>query len=181
MLRLISNRGKLRGNRRTVPAAAGLLAGIALGALLVVPGLSAANTPPRCQPTQMSAGLYRFEAGAGQRYATLRLVNHGAAACTLFGYPRFQLLRANGRKLATHNFKEPIDPPQLVTVEPGGHASTQLHWGVVAGRGEPVDRPCEPLPHTLLIFLPDASGHLHLPWHYEQVCQHGRIRATPFI
>jgi hypothetical protein len=93
----------------------------------------------------------------------------------VYGYGGLQLATASRRPLPTIQRRDPMHPPRLVRLAPGGKASTVLSWGVVPSGSEPVTGPCEPVPSLLLVIPPDETTQLAVPWRFGSVCQRGTI------
>jgi hypothetical protein len=85
------------------------------------------------------------EAGAGHRVVTYGLVNNGAAACSLEGYPKLGLFDADGRRTsgvivnetdaAVYNVGGPAKP---VTLKPGGKGVFFVQFAGI----QATDKPC---------------------------------------
>lgn len=140
-------------------------------------GNQAASTG-RCHTSMLSAHVTMGSPGAGQRYAFLVLTNTSSSTCRVYGFPGMQLLSASGGNIPTSVTRESV-PPQLVTVAPGKHAYSQLHWTVVPGTGEN-GSPCQPNPSQVKTTPPDETAALTTGWPGGSVCQHGQIFVMPF-
>jgi Protein of unknown function (DUF4232) len=138
---------------------------------------NAATGTSRCHTSMLSAHVTMGSPGAGQRYAFLVLTNTSTATCRVYGFPGMQLLSASGANIPTNVVREPVTPT-LVTVAPGKHAFSQLHWTVVPGTGE--GSPCEPNPSKAKVTPPDETAPLTTSWPGGSVCQHGQITVRPF-
>ncbi|MGE5288701.1 MAG: DUF4232 domain-containing protein [Micromonosporaceae bacterium] len=132
----------------------------------------------RCHTSMLSAHVTMGNPGAGQRYAFLVLTNTSRSNCRVYGFPGAQLLNASGGNIPTRVTRESV-PPQLITVAPGKHAYSQLHWTVVPGTGE-TGSPCEPNPSQVKITPPDETAALSTSWPGGSVCQRGQIFVMPF-
>ncbi len=130
----------------------------------------------RCHTSMLSAHVRLGSPGAGQRYAFLVLTNTSSLTCRIFGYPGMQLLTASGGNVATKVIRTTPEP-RLVTVVPGGHVYSLLHWTVVPAGDEA--SPCEPLATMAHVTPPDETAPLTTAWPGGSVCQHGRIYVTP--
>lgn len=157
---------------------------IALVAVLVAATVAtpASAAPGRCHKRDLSAHLRAHSPGAGQRYATLVLVNRSSERCTVYGYPGAQLLRhRHGHKrVPTDIVRDRSRTPRRVTLRPGGRARSGWHWGAVAGPGEPQHGRCEPVAKRIEITPPNAFRHFTIRWRMGPVCEHGRIEVRPF-
>jgi ABC-type transport system substrate-binding protein len=131
----------------------------------------------RCHTSMLSAHVTMGNPGAGQRYAFLVLTNTSTTTCRVYGFPGMQLLSASGGNIPTNVVREPVTPT-LVTVAPGKHVYSQLHWTVVPGSGE--GSPCEPHPSKVKTTPPDETTSLTTSWPGGSVCQHGQITVRPF-
>lgn len=138
------------------------------------------NRGRKCAPNQLSGHLVPGSPGAGQRNATLVLSNTSGSTCTLFGYSGLSLIGADGHPLPTSVRRNATPAPSLITVPPGQSASEELHWTAVNGPGEPDNGPCEPSATSLAVIPPDQYSAISVPWHLNEVCQHGAIDATAF-
>jgi Domain of unknown function (DUF4232) len=125
----------------------------------------------------LSAHVTMGSPGAGQRYAFLVLTNKSNTTCRVYGFPGMQLLSASGGNIPTKVVRETVTPT-LITVAPGKHAYSQLHWTVVPGTGE--GSPCEPDPSKAETTPPDETSSLLTSWPGGSVCQHGQISVQPF-
>ncbi len=137
-----------------------------------------AHGPGRCHTSMLSAHVRLGSPGAGQRYAFLVLTNSSGVTCRVFGYPGMQLVTSSGASIAT-NVVRTSPSPQLVTVRPGAHVYSQLHWTVVPASNE-TSNPCEPTPAAVHVTPPDETAALTTSWPGGSVCQHGRIGVMPF-
>lgn len=134
----------------------------------------------RCHTGDLSGSVQNQDAGAGQRYADLVLRNDSPRPCTVFGYGGMQLVDAGGRPIPTDLRREANPGPSLVHLAPGATARSALHWTVVAAGAEPTEGPCEPEPASARVTPPDETDQLTVPWHYGQVCDHGRISGSAY-
>jgi uncharacterized protein DUF4232 len=156
------------------------LAGLAIaaGALSLAPAAHAAP-PARCATGSLSVELRPGSPGAGQRYATILLVNRSRATCRTAGYVGLGLLGRHGRKLPTNAVRDRSRAIRAVVLRPGQRAAADLHWGAIAGAGEPAAGPCQPSPLRLQVTPPDERTPLLVPWRFGPVCQQGRIEVRP--
>ncbi len=156
----------------TTPPASGA------GGSTTSPPAGSGQVTGRCHTSMLSAHVTLGSPGAGQRYAFLVLTNVSGVTCQIFGYPGMQLANASLQPIAT-KVTRVTATPQLVTVTPGQHAFSQLHWTVVPAASE-TSNPCEPVPSVLIVTPPDETATLRTPWPGGSVCQLGRIDVTPF-
>ncbi|MDX6648008.1 MAG: hypothetical protein QOK40_3735 [Miltoncostaeaceae bacterium] len=179
-------RGSRRGRRSwgSQPRSSPLVAlALAAGALALAPAALApaaqAAPPAFCTTGDLAVALRAGSPGAGQRYATVTLVNRSGASCRTRGYVGLGLLGRGGRALPTNAVRDRSRPARTLLLRPGQRAAADLHWGAVAGPGEPQSRPCEPSPARLQVTPPDARTQLVAPWRFGPVCLHGRIDVRP--
>jgi hypothetical protein len=152
---------------------------LATAAALAAGAHPAHASPPRCDVHDLTAKLTRFDAGAGQRYATLVLRNRTGHTCRTFGYVGMQLLAADGRALPTDVVRVRRDAVKAVRLQPGDHAYAVLHWGAIPGPGDAPRGGCRPAPRRVEITPPDSTRRLVLPWRAGAVCERGRIEVEP--
>ncbi len=138
---------------------------------------SGAQGPGRCHTSMLSAHVRLGSPGAGQRYAFLVLTNTSSVTCRVFGYPGMQLVTASGGSVPTRVLRT-SPSPQLVTVVPGAHVYSLLHWTVIPAGNEA--SPCEPLAAKVHVTPPDETATLTTSWPGGSVCQHGQIFVTAF-
>lgn len=139
-------------------------------------GVSAAGAT-WCAPGALKASLRPLEAGAGNRYAALVLVNTSDSPCRSRGWPGLQLTRDDGSRIPTETTREHTVPSRQFTLKPGDQAWTRLHWTVVPGTGDPGDGTC-PSPGTVRVIPPDQRRALSADWKLGTVCGAGEVRAT---
>jgi len=135
---------------------------------------------PTCATSQLAAEISEPDAGAGQRNADVTFTNNGGAPCTMFGYVGLQLLDGSGDDIPTDVVRGP-GPNDLVTLNPGGQASTTLQWSAIASGNEPDDGPCEANPAQIEITSPNATSSLTQPWNNGPVCGQGEINTVPVV
>ena len=136
----------------------------------------AAGSAPACGGDQLSLSIPLESAGGLFNYMVLEFVNHGAAACTVEGYPGAAVYNATGsapalnssRQLTGH-VDDQYTSPAPITLAPGATASTILEW---------VDKPTDGHPYancvsfrtgTLGITAPNTTQTTHIPLHAD-VC-----------
>ncbi len=132
----------------------------------------------RCHTSMLSANVTMGSPGAGQRYANLVLTNSSGTTCRIYGFPGLQLVSASGAAIPTRVVRNAVTP-RLVTVAPGAHVHSLLHWTVVPGAGE-TGSSCEPNPSGVKTTPPDETVTLSTAWPGGSVCQHGQIFVDPF-
>lgn len=137
-----------------------------------------ASTGARCHTSDLSASLSPQDAAAGNRYASLVLTNTSATTCRVYGYGGIKLV--GDKPIPSRQHRDPSTPPKLLTVRPGAHVYSTLHWGAVTGTGDAQSGQCEPTATHLLVTPPDETTSLRIPWHYGPVCERGRIDQTAY-
>lgn len=143
------------------------------------PGTPAdASTGSRCHTSDLSASLSPQEAAAGNRYASLVLTNTSGTTCRVYGYGGIKLV--GDKPIPSRQHRDPSTPPKLLTVRPGAHVYSTLHWGAVTSTGDAQSGQCEPTATHLLVTPPDETTSLRIPWHYGPVCERGRIDQTAY-
>ena len=113
----------------------------------------------RCLTSQLSVRLVQIQGAAGSVTRTYEFTNEGATACTLYGYPGFQLLGPNGQKLSTTVARTPA-PESSVTLVSGGHAWFTMQYPNRAGYGNlscPTSAKLEVTPPNAYDFLTVAG------------------------
>lgn len=140
---------------------------------------TARTTAPACQAAQLQPSLGMADAGAGQRYVRLVLVDTGAP-CQMTGYVGLQLLGAGGTPIPTVVSHEP-GPLVPVPLASGGAASTPLHWAGIPLSDESQTGPCEPQPAQVQITPPDQTAFVTTAWTLDPVCGHGQIDVQPLV
>jgi hypothetical protein len=156
---------------------------------------STSNAPPaggaalrRCHASVLSARPYVLASGgaAGSVGGAFGLVNDGARACTLFGYPGLELLGASGRPLPTTVVRGQYEvvgavPELAVTLSPGAQAYFYFMYSDALGGGTPGACPEAPS-----IEITPPSAYHHLVFRYRQPSQgtamspcEGRIWVSP--
>ncbi|SDD35878.1 DUF4232 domain-containing protein [Actinokineospora iranica] len=134
----------------------------------------------RCTASMLRGEIGEVGAAAGNRYATLTVVNGGEQPCTLYGYGALRLIGPGGEPLPTDAVRVPDPAPELVVLAPGAAAEKDLHWGVVPGPGEPVTGPCQATPERLEVIPPDGTEPVPVAWSFGPVCGHGRIEGSAY-
>ncbi|MDQ6875696.1 MAG: DUF4232 domain-containing protein [Actinomycetota bacterium] len=119
--------------------------------------------------------------GAGQRYATIVLTNHGSSICLLYGYGGMQLLDAARHPLPTKMHRVASPAPRRIEFRPGASASSQLHWTAVPGSEDVAGPACQPVPAFAEITPPDQRDFLMVAWSMGSVCQQGSIDQNAYV
>ena len=139
------------------------------GPTTTTPSGTSPSTTPRCLTTQLSAALTQADAGAGQRYAFLRLTNTGTSGCRIQGFGGVELRDAAGTVLATQA-RDHSAPAPSTLLTPGATVASRLHWTVIPGTGDPTDGNCSPGASALVVTPPDETRPVKLPWTLGPVC-----------
>lgn len=135
---------------------------------------------PVCTTSDLSATLIPGSPGAGQRYATLELMNNSRHSCHTYGHVGLQLLGHHGQLVATNAVWDSRPAPRRIVIPAGGAATAQLHWAAVAGTGDQ-SGPCVTPPTRVEITPPDNTSHLEIAWRGGIVCEQGRIDVTALV
>jgi hypothetical protein len=106
--------------------------------------------------------------------------NKSGSACTLKGYPRFELLdksgavRPHGRAINSQQLPgdEVKQPPQLVTIEPGKEAGFRVYYN--SGGAGHVGKPC-PVSRKVRITPPGTTRRFILP---ESITSCGELQVS---
>jgi hypothetical protein len=97
-------------------------------------GSSTTGGLSRCRSTNLTVSLVQQQAAAGSAIRTYAFTNTAATACTLYGYPGFQLMGSNGQLLPTSVQWVPATK-SVVTLSPGGHAWFTMEFPAQTGYG----------------------------------------------
>jgi Protein of unknown function (DUF4232) len=135
---------------------------------------------PACSTSELSAMLVPGSPGAGQRYATLELMNNSRYACHTYGHVGLQFLGSHGQRVATDVIWDSVPAPRRVVIPAGGAATAQLHWAAVPGTRDQ-SGPCVTPPTHVEITPPDETSHLEIAWKGGIVCERGRIDVTALV
>lgn len=139
------------------------------------------NQDNRCVAGLLSGTVEPQDAGAGNRYATLVVINKSKLVCTLWGYGGLDLLDTTKNVIPTVAERN-LDPGStLVTLGPGDSAGKTLHWTVVATGDEPTDGPCQPQAAAIRVTPPDETEGLDVDFDFGTVCDHGRIETSAYF
>ncbi|WP_328885246.1 DUF4232 domain-containing protein [Streptomyces sp. NBC_00316] len=103
----------------------------AVAVYTVVPAASAmpaheASSTPMCATSQLTGSLGGGDAGAGNLYRYLVLINRSSTTCHLTGFPGVSLLDASGRQIGPAATREHTSYAPVV-LKPGGSASDTIH------------------------------------------------------
>ena len=132
----------------------------------------------RCDTPELSVGLGRTDAGAGNLYATITFTNMSSRTCELYGYPGMQMYDALNQPLPTKvvrngGFWNQEPGPNDVVLGPGAVASFKLHWEHI-----PVnDEPACPTSDHVKITPPDAFTSITVPLHLD-ACGGGELDVS---
>jgi hypothetical protein len=138
-----------------------------------------ASIPP-CGTEDLGAYLIPGSPGAGQRYATLELMNNSKHSCHTYGHVGLQLLGAHSKRVATDAVWDSTPAAHRIVLAPGAAATAQLHWTIVPGTGDQTG-PCVTAPTHIAITPPDETSQLELKWTGGNVCERGRIDVTALV
>jgi hypothetical protein len=120
-------------------------------------------------------------AAAGNLYGKIVLTNHSGAPCTVYGYGGIALFASSGKAVPSHQVRNPSVTPVTVTLRPGDHAYSRLHWSDVPGPGEDsTSSACEPTASKLQVIPPDETRPLDAHWPGSPACEHGRIEQDAY-
>lgn len=133
-----------------------------------------ATSPARCSPVQLRASVGQQTGGAGSVFTTVVLRNVGARSCTLRGYPGVSLLDRQRRQIGRTARWDP-GVVRLVTLPPGGAASTLVHT-LNPGVGTTT---CLPPSTTLRLYPPGGYIALFVPAHLSECL--GTLGVLPVV
>jgi hypothetical protein len=139
-----------------------------------------AASMPACSTSELSATLIAGSPGAGQRYATLELMNNSRHSCHTYGHVGLQFLGSHGRRVATDVIWDSHPTPRRIVIPAGAAATAQLHWAAVPGTGDQ-SGPCVTPPTRVEITPPDQTSPLTIAWKGGPVCERGRIDVTALV
>ncbi|HEX3811473.1 MAG TPA: DUF4232 domain-containing protein [Mycobacteriales bacterium] len=134
----------------------------------------------RCHTSDLWAVFQPLGAAAGNQYGKILLTNHSGATCTVFGYGGISLTSSSGASVPSKQIRDTSTPPVQLTLRPGDHAYSQLHWSDVSGPGESSTRACEPSASGLQVIPPDETRALDAHWPGSPACEHGQIRQGAY-
>jgi hypothetical protein len=120
--------------------------------------------------------------GAGHVASDLALQNQSGYACQISGFPDVTLHDANGNQLPTTVTHFSPSMVELVTLQPGGWAHSELRYSSdIPGPGEPQTGPCEPTAAYALLRLQYSSVPIRVALTPPTpVCEKGAIVAKAF-
>ena len=121
----------------------------------------------RCLSSKLRVRL-RGGVAAGSVGDTVTFTSVAASTCTLRGYPKLQMLTANGHRLATHlrrgaSVTVPAMPTRTVTLVPGAAASFDLGYADATGYAR---LKC-PTSARVKITPPKSTGQITVSWHLQ--------------
>lgn len=119
-------------------------------------------------------------AAAGNLYGKILLTNHSDSTCTVYGYGGIGLYASSGSAVPTRQVRDAATPPVTITLRPGDHAYSRLHWSDVTGTGDSNTGQCEPTAATLRVIPPDETRALDAHWPGSPACERGRIEQTAY-
>ncbi|MGW2510056.1 DUF4232 domain-containing protein [Streptomyces scopuliridis] len=125
----------------------------------------AAAASSRCTANQLGLSLSAPDVGAGNIRYDLRLVNKGAGACVLRGFPGVSLLAGDGALIGKPAAREGEQLP-AVTLAPGGTADVTLHTLNRGIKGSS----CWAAPSLLKIYPPGSKDAMTLRTSTPVVC-----------
>ncbi|MFE4535524.1 DUF4232 domain-containing protein [Streptomyces scopuliridis] len=128
-------------------------------------GGQAAVASSRCTADQLGLSLSAPDVGAGNIRYDLRLVNNGAGACVLRGFPGVSLLAGDGALIGKPATREGERLP-AVTLAPGGTADVTLHTLNRGIKGSS----CWAAPSLLRIYPPGSKDAMTLRTSAPVVC-----------
>lgn len=142
---------------------------------------SAQPAGSRCTTSDLWAVFTPMGAAAGNLYGKIVLTNHSGASCTVYGYGGIALFASSGKTVPTHQVRNPSVAPVTITLRPGDHAYSRLHWSDVPGQGEDsTSSACEPTASKLQVIPPDETRPLDAHWPGSPACEHGRIEQDAY-
>jgi len=121
-----------------------------------------------CAPEELRVGLIPGMAQMGMKFYVVSLTNISTTDCTLMGYPRLQLLGANGRPNATRDthVRLPGTRPiveKVITVAPRWSALFSVTYATWINYSP---KKC-PSSNLAEIFLPNGSQSIPVRWHID--------------
>ncbi|MFD7312921.1 DUF4232 domain-containing protein [Streptomyces sp. NPDC056652] len=125
----------------------------------------AAAASARCTADRLGLSLSAPDVGAGNIRYDLRLVNNGAGACVLRGFPGVSLLAGDGATIGKPATREGEQLP-AVTLAPGGTADVTLHTLNKGIKGSS----CWAAPSLLKIYPPGSKDAMTLRTSTPVVC-----------
>ncbi len=142
---------------------------------------SAQPAGSRCTTSDLWAVFQPLGAAAGNLYGKIVLTNHSEASCTVYGYGGIALFASSGKAVPSHQVRNSSVAPVKITLRPGDHAYSRLHWSDVPGEGEnSTSSACEPTASKLQVIPPDETRALDAHWPGSPACEHGRIEQDAY-
>lgn len=109
----------------------------------------------------------------------LVLTNVSAFRCSVLGYPRLELIGADGEVIPAATVRSAAGSANRLTVASGRRVSSALHWIGIPLSDEQQTGHCEPAPSRIDVSPLGDPQTLVLDWSFGPVCGHGRIDAGP--
>ena len=109
----------------------------------------------------------------------LVLTNVAGFRCSVLGYPRVELVTADGQTIPTVMAPSTTSSVTRLTIAPGRRVSSVLHWIGIPLSDERQDGPCEPTPSRAEVTPPQEVQSLVVSWSFGPVCGHGQIDTDP--
>ena len=139
-----------------------------------------AGAPPRCVSSDMAARLVGTASSQDQYKLVLELTNHDSKACTLTGFPGFELVGPMSDGSTTYDPVRQQVSYQAVTVPGGGTA----HADFFALPGpDSCDAGQAWVPTSVSVTLPDTTTSFSVAWPGGSVdnCQGGATHPGPYV
>lgn len=108
-----------------------------------------------------------------QAYVWLIFTNTGSGACTVQGYPGYQMVGANGRLLPTHLQDRPGFPTDPVVLQPQEKAMASVYWSLGGNTPPPCYQPA-----TIRVFPNRDNDMSTVEWAMAGYC--GPITMGPY-
>jgi hypothetical protein len=133
-------------------------------------------TITRCDSPDLTVGLGRVDAGAGNLNESITFTNTSSRTCDLYGFPGLQMYDAQNQPLPTkvtwgQGAQQP--GPSDVVLGPGAVASFNLHWEHIPVGNETT---CPTSDHVA-ITPPDAFTSITVPLHLD-ACGGGQLDVS---
>jgi len=141
------------------------------------PSTPTTTTYSRCHSRGLHADVVGYDAGAGQRYARLVLVNISGQPCRMYGFPGLEL-GTPSEGFGGSTIRDGGAFPSFI-IPAGGHAHARLHWTAVPAADE-TGAQCEDTPTYLQVIPPDETTPIIASWGGGPVCQHNQLSVTAF-
>jgi Protein of unknown function (DUF4232) len=119
--------------------------------------------PVRCYSNQLTVSPYQTSGAAGHRVMQIRFGNSSMRACSLYGYPGFQLQDARGKALPTRavwatGYFFAARPKHSVRLAPRGNAYFVIEWTHIPTPGQAC-----PTARGLRVTPPNAFTSIQVP------------------